>query len=453
MCKIKSLDGRPLRLSINKETGVSNNGHYTAFEVEALKAAASEGVPAGSVWSFRTETNGFTVVENSASVIRLHRNSTGGTLEALKFEAVPAAPGAPLHKIALVGGTPATSPAPVVTTAPTAAPVAAAAPAAPAGGDAVQNAVDALLAAVEAQKAAAAPAIDADAVRAIVGEMLEAKVGEIRDAHTTRVVVNDIPRVELDGQTLHPQFQSVLDALADREIPYLYGSAGTGKTTLARQVAEALGLPFFCVGALQSKYELEGYRDATGNFCDTVLYKAMKAGGVFLFDEIDSTMAEVLVPFNALMANGYYTFPTGERVEAHENFRIICAGNTIGRGANRIYVGRCPLDASTLDRFGFLGINYCEAFDLVAARDDKNLVALFVSLRSAIKAQKLPYTASPRGLARISAKVARGWSDVDAIQYGLTGGWATNDLETLKRNVTGEGRWFDAFKAVTALDA
>lgn len=418
MCKIKTLSGKSLR------------DEFTAFEVEALKYAVDNNLAVGINFPFKTEESGFNVVENNEVTISLLRVSNNKTLTACKVagDAPSPRPVAPRPAAARPAA------------APTAAP-------APAGGDAVQNAVNALLQAVEAQKAAAAaPAIDAAEVAKIVAAEVAKVRKDIEAAHTTKININGVDVPRLEGKTLHPAFEDILTAVSDGDIPFLVGPAGTGKTTAAKQVAEALNLPFYCVGALQSKYEMEGYRDATGNFCDTVLYKAMINGGVFLFDEIDATTAEVLVPFNSIMANGYYTFPNGEKVEAHKDFRIICAGNTVGRGADESYCGRYQLDASTLDRFGFIEVGYCEKFDMEAANNDKNLVALFVSVREALKRQNLTYTATPRALLRISKKVLHGWEDVKALRYGLCGGWAAEDIKMLQSNVCGSGRWFDAFK-------
>lgn len=426
MCKLKGFDARPLRFIENKENGTNNNGWYTAFEVDVLKAANDANVVAGSVFSHRSEVNGFDVVTNDENEIRLIRKVNGKELKALK----------------VVDGAPVT-PRPVRPAAPAPA-------AAPAGGDAVTNAVNALLQAVEAQKAAAAPAIDENAVRALVADAVAAECAKIEKAHTTRLVVNGAPCRKLDGKILHPQFKKILKSLAKKHIPYLYGPAGTGKTTAAKQAAEALGLPFYCVGALQSKYEMDGFIDAKGDFQSTVLYKAMVNGGVYLFDEIDSTTAEVLVPFNAIMANGYHIFPNGEMVMAHKDFRIACAGNTVGRGADESYCGRFQLDSSTLDRFGFIEMDYCKEFDMFAAINDENIVSLFNALRTAIKKQHLTYTASPRGIARVIDMITDDdpWSDTEALSYGLCGSWAAEDIKLLQNNVVGSGRWFTAFKAL-----
>ena len=62
--------------------------------------------------------------------------------------------------------------------------------------------------------------------------------------------------------------------------------------------------------------------------------------------------------FNSAIENGLWTAPNGELVERHADFRVIASANTIGRGATLDYVGRVPLDQSTIDRFAFVIMDY-----------------------------------------------------------------------------------------------
>lgn len=132
----------------------------------------------------------------------------------------------------------------------------------------------------------------------------------------------------------------------------MVGMAGTGKTKAASQVAEALGLSFYCqsVGSQTSKSDLLGYMDANGKYVATSFRKAYEEGGVYLMDEIDAGNSNVLVVLNSALANGVCSFPDG-MVARHDDFRFIATANTYGDGANREYVGRNRLDAATLDRF------------------------------------------------------------------------------------------------------
>lgn len=164
-------------------------------------------------------------------------------------------------------------------------------------------------------------------------------------------------KIEIDGNGEHPVFPKVLRYIAKGKNVYLVGPAGSGKTTLAQHVAEHLGLPFFFTGAINSEHKLNGFIDAGGTFQSTQFFQAFTQGGVFLFDEIDGSLANAVLPFNAATANRLADFPCGQH-KAHPNFVAIAAANTYGTGADRQYVGRLELDAATRDRFVFVEMDY-----------------------------------------------------------------------------------------------
>ena len=172
---------------------------------------------------------------------------------------------------------------------------------------------------------------------------------------------------------VHHKFQDVLMASSIPEANILMvGPAGSGKTKIAQDVANALGRPFYFNGPVQSEYKLLGFRDATGTYAPTPFYNAFTAGGVYLFDEIDASSPQALVAFNTAIANRCCDFPgAGEPVFASADFICMAAANTFGRGANHDYVGRNQLDAATLDRFIVIEIDYDESMERLLARNDK----------------------------------------------------------------------------------
>jgi MoxR-like ATPase len=106
-----------------------------------------------------------------------------------------------------------------------------------------------------------------------------------------------------------------------------------------------------------------GIVDAHGKYHMTPFRRAYEFGGLFLFDEIDGSYPNVLLAFNAALSNGYMDFPDGI-VKQHNNFKCVAAANTFGMGADRQYVGRNQLDASSLDRFSFLDWGYDEYLEI-----------------------------------------------------------------------------------------
>lgn len=161
------------------------------------------------------------------------------------------------------------------------------------------------------------------------------------------------------GTILHEKFDEVLKFVANDEPVYLVGPAGSGKNVICKQVADALGLKFYFTNAVTQEYKLTGFTDATGKYQESQFYKAFKNGGVFMLDEMDASIPDVLNILNAAIANRYFDFPAPiGYVEAHKDFRVIAAGNTFGMGADNQYVGRSQLDGASLDRFAPVEIDY-----------------------------------------------------------------------------------------------
>ena len=174
---------------------------------------------------------------------------------------------------------------------------------------------------------------------------------------------------ELKG-VLHEKFEEVLK-LVSMDIPvFLTGPAGSGKNVICKQVAEALGLKFYFSNAVTQEYKITGFTDAMGKYQPTQFYKAFTEGGVFMLDEMDASIPEVLNTLNAAIANRYFDFPAPIGfVNAHKDVHIVAAGNTTGHGADYDYVGRNQLDGASLDRFLPVPINYCAEIENQVAGD------------------------------------------------------------------------------------
>ncbi len=204
---------------------------------------------------------------------------------------------------------------------------------------------------------------DESMVRRIAGELL---------ASTREIDVNLPGKKTKKIAAQHKTFETLLLMVATKTPVYMVGPAGSGKTHAAEQVAKALGLDYYCesVCIQTPASKLVGYMDATGNYVQTVFRQAYEHGGIFLLDEMDNGNANVLAILNAALANGQASFPDG-MVKRHKDFFCIAAANTYGYGADRQYVGRCQLDAATLDRFITLEWDYDEALERKIACNDE----------------------------------------------------------------------------------
>lgn len=256
---------------------------------------------------------------------------------------------------------------------------------------------------------------------------------------------------EIKGVT-HEKFGEVLN-LVNADIPvFLTGAAGTGKNVLCKQVAEALGLEFYFSNAVTQEYKITGFIDANGKFHETQFYQAFVNGGLFMLDEMDASVPEVLVMLNAAIANRYFDFPTG-RVEAHKDFRLIAAGNTFGTGADMEYTGRYQLDAASLDRFALVEIDYSPKIEAAIANGDTELVDYIHGFRKAVNKAGIKHLATYRSMERI-AKLSNSMELPEVLKICLLKSLPSDDLkiiiDSMKSELPGSNRYFAATRKVTA---
>ncbi|OVE55490.1 ATPase, T2SS/T4P/T4SS family [Chryseobacterium mucoviscidosis] len=180
-------------------------------------------------------------------------------------------------------------------------------------------------------------------------DQLDTRIDKMKNYRNVSIRVIDHDRVK-DLGAQHFQFEKLLKYLQTKHNIFLVGSAGSGKTTAAANVAKALNLEFYFTGAITSEHKLAGFTDARGRVVNTDFRRAYKDGGLFLFDEIDASFPQALLAFNAALANDFMDFPDG-RIYKNKNFYCVAAANTFGTGADRQYIGRNQLDAASLDRF------------------------------------------------------------------------------------------------------
>ena len=171
---------------------------------------------------------------------------------------------------------------------------------------------------------------------------------------TNTVVITATETRTVEGHT-HTRLADVLLDLSISEHVLMVGPAGTGKSTIARQAAKALDIPYgeISLNPGLTATALLGYMNATGEYVKTVFREIWENGGVFHADEFDNGHPSTLATLNAALATsagGSIAFPDG-MITRHDDFRFVASANTFGRGPDRVYVGRQQLDAATLDRF------------------------------------------------------------------------------------------------------
>ena len=237
-------------------------------------------------------------------------------------------------------------------------------------------------------------------------ESLKKQIEEAKNAGTgsvINVVVDGKKTTTKTEQVLDPNFANILKLVAAHENVYLYGPAGSGKNTIAEQIAEALGVEFYYQNTLVTKFDVSGYKNAQGEYEETAFYKAWKNGGLFFADELDNSTAEAIIALNAALANGYYTFPnSGEKVAKHPDFYCIAAGNTNGQGATEEYCGRYQMDESSRDRFAFIEIDYNKKIEESICGGHLDILEFVRDLRSVTKSLQIKLICGYRAISRLA---------------------------------------------------
>ena len=257
-------------------------------------------------------------------------------------------------------------------------------------------------------------------------------VEEVKKLRPTLVKINTVEPKLIEG-LLHSNFEEALYLVIQERQLFISGPAGSGKTTLSSQIAEAIQVPFSHIScsAGTSEAHLLGRMLFDGTYVESDLVRTYENGGVFLFDEIDAADSNTLLVINSALANGKMSVPNRkEKTTAirHKDFYCIVAGNTWGNGSLE-YHGRNYLDAAFLDRFAVskIYIDYDKALEGKICDGDNELAGKLWALRDKINKNNLKRILSTRVF--VSAvrqkQTKRTW---DNIFKTITLGWSKEEI-------------------------
>lgn len=256
----------------------------------------------------------------------------------------------------------------------------------------------------------------------------------------TQITFGTKEPVKLDKK-LHCKFKELTDILYYEKQAFLVGPAGTGKTTLASQAAEALALPFghmSCTAGM-SEAHLTGRMIADGSYISSEFVQIYENGGVFLLDEIDAADPNTLLIINSALANGYMSIPNRKdkpKAQRHEDFYAICAANTWGNGSNQ-YSGRAILDSAFLDRFAMskLEVDYDTNLERDILKDSSDLASKLSTIRKNIIDNRLRRILSTRTFVSASIGVANGKTHKQILDRFFVG-WTNEEKSKAIKNIS-----------------
>lgn len=285
------------------------------------------------------------------------------------------------------------------------------------------------------RKLLGATPIDEATVERIVEEKIKEHV-----ARPIMVQVGEHEPIKVEGPT-HEKFESLLVRMSARSHLFLTGPAGTGKSTLLKQIAKALGLQYRIMSAkpLPQDYDVFGFLNtATGKKVLGFVEHLYEHGGVFCLDEVDTGHASLMTSMNQLLAQDEFDFPCDvngvRKVQRHPDFMVLATGNTYGQGGSLRYVGTNKINGASLDRFTFVNIPtdeklekaICDGIDpLISAQ----VIPIVRKARANCDRYGLDYMVTPRCAIEMVKYVKAGLSLRDAGDGRLFGRGLNMDQE------------------------
>lgn len=266
-------------------------------------------------------------------------------------------------------------------------------------------------------------------------EIVEKAVSKLKPTYITTPGRKKV--IAVIKERLHKVFEDALFLAESEGQVYLVGDAGTGKTTLAKQISQALSLSFAHIScsAGMSEGHILGRMLFDGTYVPSDFVKAYENGGVFLFDEIDSADSNTLLVVNSALANGVLSVPNRKdnpTAKRHPEFICIVAGNTLGEGSAD-YTGRNFLDSAFLDRFtaSKLLVDYDEKLEKEIMNGYKEEYETLKQFREIIKKEGLNKILSTRVFVSAKRQMDLGKTLKEVLKT-YTLGWATEELTKVK---------------------
>lgn len=231
----------------------------------------------------------------------------------------------------------------------------------------------------------------------------------------------ELNKIQFSFSSLEPEDKLKNLIKAGMNNIWMVGPAGCGKSTIARNTAKELDVPYLCIscGIGTSATEFTGYKYPTREATKFAEFYAKKS--IILIDEMTALDPSVAQVINAALANGEIETTTGT-VLRHPECIIIATSNTFGNGADRQYVANNQLDASTIDRFtgAIIEVDYSVKYE---SQFDHEVVDYIYLLRNCIKINSLRRIASTRMIQAAEKMKKAGmldWKDMLIINWSDT---------------------------------
>lgn len=180
---------------------------------------------------------------------------------------------------------------------------------------------------------------------------------------------------------VHEKFELVLKYINRKRPVILHGDTGCGKTTLAKDISDAMEWDWYFSNKITEEYQLTGFINANGEYQKTPFFEWFNNGGLFCLDEFDASIPEASIKLNTALSQGEFDFPHGN-FTMNEECRFIATANSL-TGANNEYTARLKQDKATLDRFVRVEMDYDANLEKQLVNNE--VYNLILSLRKYVK--------------------------------------------------------------------
>lgn len=260
---------------------------------------------------------------------------------------------------------------------------------------------------------------ETDVESEIVSEILESDTSSLEHSDD----VFSIPQLDPDYVERHydNQLARILDNLASKEYPFLYGDAAGGKTTMVKQYCAKRRIPYTRV-ALDETMSIQfllgrlTIDNGTVVYREGLLVKAMQRGGVLFLDEANGITPNKNFLMHPLLDSGEVFIPEADKTFVkHPECRIVLAGNyqsgkyTGVQKMNGAFQTRlCPIEIEALD-VSEIKLNYIQ-------RDERaKLIDFYNDARSMLESQKSKALVTLRHYIRYDRLRSVGFDEREAV--------------------------------------
>lgn len=274
--------------------------------------------------------------------------------------------------------------------------------------------------------------------------------------------------IKKTGAIYHEKFDDLVTMVLNNNTPYMYGPSGCGKTyMIENQLAKLLGIDVVTNGYIMYETDILGFNNANGVYVPSNFYRCYKYGDMIFLDELDNSVSSSTITLNSFIGKGEnssYTFPNGDRVKRHPNFRILTAGNTRGNGRTVSHNTRQKLDEAVLQRLTPLEIDYDHRIEKEILKDYPDWYDFSINFREAIKQVRLDGNDGPNYNGTITTRDIESikrykedncFSDKKILEYEVLENkdidYLNQIIEEMEKLPITEGKQlFDKFKTLSA---